>query len=87
MNSNYRTLLRELDDLIGKKVTEGYLDAVFEKYDWQCMGLTFGQWMGLTFDGRLIYIESPMGKEIDLVIEVDEWGIITIKKIEKRFWD
>ena len=79
MNSNYRTLLIELDDLIGKKVTEGYLDAVFEKYYWQCMGFTL--------DNRLIYIESPMGKEIDLVIETDEYGIITIKKIEKRFWD
>lgn len=79
MNRNYRTLLRELDDLIGKKVTEGYLDTVFEKYCWQCMGFTL--------DDRLIYIESPIGKEIDLVIEVDEYGIITIKKIEKRFWD
>lgn len=80
MNSEYKTLLRELNDLIGKKVTEGYLDAVFEKYDWQCMGFS-------TRTNNLIYIESPMGKEIDLVIEVDEWGIITIKKIEKRFWD
>ena len=76
---DYKYLLRELNDLIGKKVTEGYLDAVFEKYYWQCMGFTS--------DNRLIYIESPLGKEIDLIIEVDKWGIITIKKIEKRFWD
>lgn len=29
MSRNYNTLLRELDDLIDKKVTEKYLDTLF----------------------------------------------------------
>ena len=45
--------------------------------------------MGFTLDNnKLIYIESPMGKEIDLMIEAyDDNNVIKINDIVKRFWD
>ena len=86
----YENMLSKLEDIKGQFVSEEAIDNIFYEEDWDCMG--YNQDMN-----ELIYIESPMGKEIDLSIELDgpfiEWGLlapytkIKIKTIEKKWWD
>lgn len=86
----YKSMLSKLKDIKDKFVDEETIDNIFYEEDWECMG--YNQDMN-----KLIYIESPMGKEIDLDIELDgpfiEWGVlapntkIKIKTIEKKWWD
>ena len=86
----YKSMLSKLKDIKDKFVDEETIDNIFYEEDWECMG--YNQDMN-----KLIYIESPMGKEIDLSIELDgpfiEWGVlatdtkIKIKAIEKKWWD
>ena len=86
----YENMLSKLEDIKGQFVSEETIDNVFYEEDWDCMG--YNQDMN-----ELIYIESPMGKEIDLSIELDgpfiEWGElapntkIKIESIEKKWWD
>ena len=86
----YENMLSKLESIKYEFVEEETIDSIFYEEDWECMG--YSQNMD-----RLIYIESPMGKEIDLYIELDgpfiEWGQlapktkIKIKNIEKKWWD
>ena len=86
----YKSMLSKLKDIKDKFVDEETIDNIFYEEDWECIG--YNQDMN-----KLIYIESPMGKEIDLSIELDgpfiEWGElapntkIKIKTIEKKWWD
>ena len=86
----YKSMLSKLKDIKDKFVDEETIDNIFYEEDWECMG--YNQDMN-----KLIYIESPMGKEIDLSIELDgpfiEWGVLApdtkrkIKTIEKKWWD
>ena len=86
----YKSMLSKLKDIKDKFVDEETIDNIFYEEDWECMG--YNQDMN-----KLIYIEAPMGKEIDLYIELDKkplgWGElapntkIKIKSIEKKWWN
>ena len=86
----YKSMLSKLKDIKDKFVDEETIDNIFYEEDWECMG--YNQDMN-----KIFYIESPMGKEIDLDIELDgpfiEWGVlapdtkINIKAIVKIWWD
>ena len=76
----YNELLNELEAIKGQAKSENELNALFAKYGWICMGFS-------TKTNELIYIESPMGKEINLVNTIDKEGLITIIEIKKMFWD
>ena len=54
----YKSMLSKLKDIKDKFVDEETIDNIFYEEDWECMG--YNQDMN-----KLIYIESPMGKEID----------------------
>ena len=37
---------------------------------------------------ELVYIESPMGKEIDLIVEtIEKFEIVIIKSIKKKYFN
>lgn len=77
----YDELLSRLESIKGVEVSIDLIDEIFDHYFWICMGFTLD-------NNKLIYIESPMGKEIDLMIEAyNDNNIIKINDIVKRFWD
>ena len=77
----YKELLEELELLTDKIISTKLLDELFEKYDWECMGFN----KDFT---ELVYIESPMGKEIDLIIEtIEKFETIIIKSIKKKYFN
>ena len=55
----YKTMLSKLENIKDKFVDEETIDNIFHEEDWECMG--YNQDMN-----KIFYIESPMGKEIDL---------------------
>ena len=86
----YENMLFKLESIKGKFVSEEIIDNIFYEEDWECMG--YNQDMN-----KLIYTESPMGKQINLYIELNgpfiELGKlasgtkIKIKSIEKKWWN
>lgn len=76
----YPELLEELELLINKIISTELLDELFEKYDWECMGFN----EDFT---ELTYIECPMGKQIDLIIEtIKKFETVIIKSIKKKYF-
>lgn len=74
----YPELLEDLENIVGKEVNLGEIETIFNKYGWIEMGLS---------DNELIYIESPMGKEIDLIVEeTDNSDTVIIKSIKKKYF-
>ena len=77
----YLELLEELDLLINQIINTKLLDELFGKYGWTCMGFN----EDFT---ELVYIESPMGKEIDLIVEtIEKFEIVIIKSIKKKYFN
>lgn len=76
-----KRLLKELNDIKGMKVREEFLDNLFDKYGWICMGV--GKFK---VEQVMTYIEGPMDRQIDVVFEDDE-GYMLIKEIRKVYFD
>ena len=71
-------LIRDLEKKIGVPTTEDELDSICMKHLWDCMGYNEDY-------TELTYIESLMGRFIDLKITYDE-GMIIIHDIIKHYW-
>ena len=79
----YDDLLKELECIKDKNINVEVVDNIFEKYYWDCMGFSESKKKPL----RLIYIESPKWKEINLEIETNDYENIKINNIIKKYWD
>ena len=88
-------LLSRLENLRDKEVSLVELDGIFGEYDWDCMGFSVKPKMKKQTDKfeKLIYIECPMGKELDLTVELPEGetiettDVVIIKNINKKYWE
>ena len=79
----YTELLQELELLKDKIVTIEVLDDLFNAYDWRQMGFN----RDLT---KLTYIEGPMDKQIDLMVEMFDIGdeeLLVVREINKKYWE
>lgn len=76
----YNELLNELETLKGTIVNFEMIDDLFAAYDWTPMGEN----KEMT---KSYYIESPMGKEIDLEIEMISKDCFIINDYIKRWWN
>ena len=91
----YEELINKLEKLKDKEVSLEELDGIFNEYDWDCMGFSLNPKNKKCTDKfeKLIYIECPMGKELDLTIELPEGetiettDIVMIKNINKKYWE
>lgn len=75
-------LVKRLNIYKGTWVDVDYLEDLFKEYGWAEMGFNNDM-------SKLIYIESPMGKEIDLEVEIIDKGVtlVKIKNIIKKYWN
>ena len=86
-------LLSRLEDLRDKEVSLVELDGIFGEYDWDCMGFSIKSKKQTDKFEKLIYIECPMGKELDLTVELPEGetiettDVVIIKNINKKYWE
>ena len=76
---NANDLYKELENYVGGLLTYYELDNIADKYGWQ--------FIGESRDGtKIILIESPMGRQIDLIVGTVYDPNIYVYEIEKRFW-
>ena len=91
----YEELINKLEKIKDKEVSLEELDNIFGEYDWDCMGFSLNPKNKKCTDKfeKLIYIECPMGKELDLTFELPEsetietTDIVMIKNINKKYWE
>ena len=91
----YEELITKLEKLKDKEVSLEELDNLFGEYDWDCMGFSVKLKKKKQTDKfeKLIYIECPMGKELDLTVVLPEGetiettDVVIIKNINKKYWE
>ena len=91
----YEELINKLEKLKDKEVSLEELDGICNEYDWDCMGFSLNPKNKKCTDKfeKLIYIECPMGKELDLTVVLPEGetiettDVVIIKNINKKYWE
>lgn len=84
---NANALYEELENYVGGLLDYHELDNIADKYGWQ--------FIGESRDGtKIILIESPMGRQIDLIVgtvydpniadRIED--MVYVYEVEKRFW-
>ena len=74
-------LVQRLSRYLDVAIEAELIENIFSEYDWEQMGYNSSK-------TKLIYIESPMGREIDLHIEmINDYKLFIIREIETLYWD